>query len=175
MKKLVLAALAAPAALAAYAFGAAALEDRALAFPTDYRASFSNYLITDRLNQEDQVMNFWANDVARKAAQAGQPLPDGSVLVGEVYKAKKDASGAVIETDLGRRIPGELAAILVMERRAGWADQYPDDLKVGGWEFEVFNAKGENQNKDTTACRECHQPLDANEYTWSYQHMAGTN
>ncbi len=171
-RRFALAAFALPAALA---LGAAALEDRSLAFPSDYRTSFSNYLISDRLGQEDQIMNFWANDIARKAAQAGEPLPDGSVLVAEIYKAKKDDSGEVIESQLGRRIAGEMSVILVMERKAGWAEQYPDDLKVGGWEFEAFSPTGENLNRDTTACRECHQPLADTEYTWSYPHMAGLN
>lgn len=171
-RRYALAAFALPAALA---LGAGALEDRSLAFPTDYRTAFDNYLIADRMGQEDQVMNFWANDIARKAAQAGEPLPDGSVLVAEVYKAKKDDSGEVIESQLGRRIPGEMAVILVMERKSGWEDQYPDDLKVGGWEFEAFSPAGENLNRDTTACRECHQPLEDTEYTWSYPHMGGVN
>ncbi|MFN3262332.1 MAG: cytochrome P460 family protein [Pikeienuella sp.] len=171
-RRFAFAAFALPAALA---LGAAALEDRSLAFPADYRTSFSNYLISDRLGQEDQIMNFWANDIARTAAQAGEPLPDGSVLVAEIYKARKDESGEVIESQLGRRIPGELSVILVMERKSGWEDQYPDDLKVGGWEFEAFSPAGENLNRDTTACRECHQPLADTEYTWSYPHMAGLN
>ena len=38
----------------------------------------------------------------------------------------------------------------MMERRAGWDDQYPDELKVGDWEFEVFSPTGENLGKDTT-------------------------
>ena len=113
-------------------FGAGAQEDRSLAFPADYRATFSNYLISDRMVQEDQIMSFWANDIARKAAQAGEALPDGSKVVAELYYAKKDESGEVIESALGRRIPGELFAVFLMERKAEWADQYPDELKVGG-------------------------------------------
>ena len=171
-RRFALAAFALPAALA---LGAVALEDRSLAFPADYRTTFDNYLISDRMVQEDQIMNFWANEIARKAAQAGEPLPDGSKVVAELYYAKKDESGEVIESALGRRIPGELFAIFVMERNSAWADQYPDDLKVGGWEFEAFSPSGENLNRDTTACRECHQPLADTEYTWSYPHMAGLN
>ncbi len=175
MKKIALAALAAPAALAAYAFGAAALEDRALTFPSDYKTTFTSYLVADRMGQEDQIMIMWANDTARKAARAGEAMPDGSILIGEIWKAKKDSSGEVIESQIGRRIPTEMAAIVLMERKASWADQYPDDMKVGGWEFEVFSPAGENLNKDTTACRECHQPLDATDYTWSHDHIAGGN
>ena len=60
----------------------------------------------------------------------------------------------------------------VMTRIAGNDDRYPDELKVGDWEFEVFNLSGENQYKDTTACRECLHPLTETEYMWSYEHLA---
>lgn len=163
-----------PLALATIATPALSMEDRVIALP-DYKSEFTNYMISDRLSIENQVMSFWANDIARSAARAGDALPDGAVLIGEVYAAKTDASGAVIESELGRRVPSELKAILVMERRAAWADQYDGDLKVGGWEFEVYNAKGENLNKDTTACRECHAPMGDNEFTWSLDHLAAAN
>ena len=56
-------------------------------------------------------------------------------------------------------------------RRAEFADAYPDELKVGGWEFEVFSPSGENLAKDTTACRECHHPLTDTEFMWSIEHL----
>lgn len=155
--------------------GAAAAEDVVLDLPADYRTSFDNYMVSDRLGQDDQVMSMFANDIARNGARADGKLPYGSVLIGEVYGAKKDADGAVVESALGRRVPAELKAIVVMERREGWDAQYPDELKVGDWEFEVFSPAGENLGKDTTACRECHQPLTDTEFTFSYQHLAAAN
>ena len=155
--------------------GAYALEDRVLELPADYSAAYDNYMISDRLYQEDQVISLFANDKVRQAARAGQPLPDGSIIVGELYAAKKDADGEVMESALGRRIPGQLKAIVMMERRAAWADQYPEGQKVGGWEFEVFSPDGKNLGKDTTACRECHEPLADADYTWTLEHLAAAN
>lgn len=163
------------ASVAIFATQTFAMEDRVLEFPADYKTGFDKYLISDRLYQDDQVISLYANETARKAALEGAPLPDGSVLVGEIYKVKLDEDGEVIESALGRRIPSELSAIVVMERRAEWAEQYPDDLKVGGWEFEVFSPAGENLGKDTTSCRECHQPLANTEYLWSFEHLSGAN
>lgn len=171
MRRIVLAAAFAASGLAT---AASALEDRVLTLPDNYRAELQQYLIADRLNQDDQVIALYANAAARDGARAGT-IPDGAVIVGEIYGAKKDADGEVIETALGRRIPAELKAIVMMERRAVWAEQYGDDMKVGGWEFEVFSPAGENLGKDTSACRECHQPLDDVEFTWSFEHLAGAN
>lgn len=155
--------------------GGALAADIALELPRDYKTTFDNYLISDRLGQEDQVISLFANDVARQGARTNGVLPDGSVIVGEIYAAKTDADGNVIESQLGRRIPAELKTIVVMERRTGWDDQYPDELKVGNWEFEAFSPSGENLAKDTTACRECHHPLTDTEFTWTFEHLAAAN
>ena len=93
------------------------------------------------------------------------------MLVAELYAAQKDAAGEVIESTVGRRLPGTFKAIAVMERRAGWDDQYSDDLKVGDWEFEVFGTDGKNLGKDTTACRACHHPLTDSEFLFSIEHL----
>lgn len=164
-----------PAAALLLGASAYALEDRVLELPADYKTAYDNYMVSDRLGQEDQVISLYANDLARESARKDGTLPDGSILVGEIYAAMKDADGEVMESPLGRRIPGELKAIVMMERQAAWADQYPDGQKVGGWEFEVFSPDGKNLGKDTTACRECHDPLAETEYTWSLAHIGAAN
>ncbi|MEZ5824048.1 MAG: cytochrome P460 family protein [Geminicoccaceae bacterium] len=154
---------------------ALAQEDRVLAFPADYRDSFFQYYEGDRLQEDAQTIRLFANETARQAAIEGKPLPDGSLLVAEIYAAKKDADGNIVESDLGRRIPGEFKAIALMERRAGWGDQYGDTLDVGDWEFELFSPAGENLARDTTGCRECHQPLNTTEHLFSLEHLSAAN
>lgn len=148
-----------------------AAEDRVLAYPETYRETFTRYYSGDRYLEAAQTITLYANEIARSGAQAGGVLPDGSVLVAEVYAAQTDANGAVIESALGRRLQGELKAIVTMERRGGWDDQYPEELKVGDWEFEVFSPTGENLGKDTTGCRTCHAPLGDTQYLWSLEHL----
>jgi hypothetical protein len=149
--------------------------DIALDLPADYKTAYDNYLIADRLGQEDQVISVFANATARDGARSSGELPFGSIIVGEIYGAETDGDGAVVQSQLGRRIPAELKAIVMMERREGWDAQYPDELKVGDWEFEVFSPTGENLNKDTTACRECHHPLTDSEFTFTLDHIAAAN
>ena len=163
------------ALLSGFWAGGAFAADIALELPKNYKTTFDNYLISDRVGQEDQVISLFANAVAREGARTDGKLPDGSVIIGEIYAAKTEADGTVIESQLGRRIPAELKTIVMMERRTGWDDQYPDELKVGNWEFEVFSPSGENLGKDTTACRECHHPLTETEFTWTFDHLAAAN
>ncbi|MGI9435108.1 MAG: cytochrome P460 family protein [Geminicoccaceae bacterium] len=148
-----------------------ATEDRALDFPQDYKENFTLYFTGDRFLEEEQTIKLYANDIAVKGAQMDGKLPDGSVFVAEIYAAQKDDDGDIVESQIGRRVSGDFKAIAVMERRAGWDDQYPDELKVGDWEFEVFSTTGENLNKDTTGCRECHHPLTDTEFTFSIDHL----
>ena len=172
MKRLAMIALAttlvgAPATLAQ--------EDRVLAFPENYRTEFVRYYSGDRLLAEEQTITLYANAAAVEAARKGGMLPSGSVLVAEVYAAQKDAEGNVIESALGRRVQGDLLAIALMERRDGWDAQYPDNLKVGDWEFEAFSPAGENLARDTTGCRECHHPLADTDFTFSLEHLRASN
>lgn len=150
---------------------ALAQEDRVLDYPENYRDDFTLYYSGDRYFAEEQTIRIYANDIARDGAQADGAMPEGSILIAELYAALKDSEGEVIESAIGRRVPGPLKAVAMMERRTGWDAQYPDALKVGDWEFEVFSPEGENLGKDTTGCRECHAPLGDSEFMFSIEHL----
>ena len=160
------------AALAAtIAFPVSAGEDRVLEFPENYRDTFTLYFSGDRYLADEQTIRIYANDIAVNGARKDGKMPDGSVFLAEIYAAQKDADGDVIESAIGQRLQGEFKAIALMERRAGWDDQYADELKVGDWEFEVFSTEGKNLAKDTTSCRECHHPLADSEFMFSIEHL----
>lgn len=154
--------------------GSEPAQDVKLQLPVGYKKT-GPYLVADRLGQEDQVIVLFANATARFGAQTDGKLPYDSVIVGEIYSAKKDADGNVVESQIGRRIPDELKTIVMMQRIAGADAKYPEELKVGDWEFAAFSPTGQNLDKDTTACRECHQPLGDAEFTWSYDHLTAAN
>ncbi len=155
------------AAAASVAIGA---EER-IKFPATYATDFKNYLSLDRVQNDDQIIRLFANATAAEAAAKGDALPDGSVLVGEVYKAKKDKDGNVIESSLGRRIRGKLAAIAVMEKRSGWGDTFSEDLRNGDWDFAIFKPTGERLGKDLNKCRQCHAPLKDKDHVFSIEHL----
>ena len=148
-------------------------EEPRIAFPKEYKDNLINYLSLDRVQNDDQVIRLFAPKSALDAAKAGGALPDGTVLVGEVYKAKKDAKGEVIESSLGRRIRGKLAAIAVMEKRKGWGDKFPENLRNGDWDFAIFSPDGKRLvKKDLNGCRSCHAPLKDSQHLFSLEHMA---
>lgn len=153
------------------AAGLAIAEDARISYPSDYAKSFNNYLSLDRVQNDDQIIRLFANDIAASGAKEGQPLPEGSILVGEVYAAKKDAAGKVVVSTLGRRIPDKMVAVAVMEKRAGWGEDFPNELRNGDWDFAIFSPKGERLNKDLNACRSCHSPNTGTDHLFSIEHL----
>ena len=95
-------------------------QDSPIQYPEGYETTYSNYLSLDRVQNPDQVIRLFANEPAMAGPGPDGKLPYGSILVAEVYKARKDADGNVITSSLGRRIRGELALIGVMQRERGW-------------------------------------------------------
>jgi hypothetical protein len=146
-------------------------EDRRVEFPSDYANAFTNYLSLDRVQNPDQIIRLFANETAVAAGKRGEDLPNGSVLVGEIYAARKDGDGNVMTSSLGRRTRDKLVAIAVMEKQAGWGAQFPKELRNGDWDFAIFSPDGKPLDKDLNACRSCHAPLQETQHIFSLQHL----
>ena len=161
------------ASFAAVLVTSAALADKdRIAFPADYETKMQNYVSIDRTQNADQVIRLFAPKEALDAAKSGTELPYGTVLVAEIYKAKKNKDGEVIKSSLGRRIRDKFAAIAVMQKEKGWGEQYPEALRNGDWDFAIFNPKGERLvDKDLNSCRGCHAPLKDTQHLFSLEHM----
>ncbi|MEM7226681.1 MAG: cytochrome P460 family protein [Pseudomonadota bacterium] len=149
----------------------AVAEEQRIQFPEDYRSTFTNYLNLDRTQNDDQIIHLYANQLAIDGLRDSGTFPDGSVLIGEVYKAKKDEAGEVIESILGHRIRGKLALVAVMEKRAGWGDAFSEDLRNGDWDFAAFKPDGSIAKKDLDECRACHAPLGDLQHVFSIEHL----
>ncbi len=116
-------------------------DEERITFPKDYNTEFYNYLSLDRVQNDDQIIRLFANDLALEAAREGRELPNGSVIVGELYKAKKDVDGNVIESSLGRRVRGKLFAVAVMEKDEGWGATLPENVRNDDWDFAIFSPR----------------------------------
>jgi Cytochrome P460 len=138
-------------------------------FPEGYQDSFEPYATVNRADERKQVVKIFANDIAIASAKDGAPLDSGSVLVMEIYKAKLDADENPVVGSDGFFEQGDLAGIAVMEARAGWGDEYPEEIRNGTWEYALFDAKAHTLvERDYQPCFECHKPLQAADFVFSF-------
>ena len=156
---------------AALSSSVVAQDKQPLTYPADYRNTFVNYLSLDRTQNPDQTIRLFANDIAMKGPGPDGKLPFGSVLVAEVYKAKKSADGKIVTSALGRRIRGKFALVAVMQREKGFGEGQPAGIRNGNWEFAAFKPDGSAAGKDLNSCRACHAPLTTLNHVFSYDHL----
>lgn len=161
------------AAALALTMAAAGAQEEAerIAFPAGYASGFQNYVSVDRVQNPDQVIRLFANDIALEGRGEDGRYREGSILVGEIYGARTDAEGNVLESSLGRRVRDKLAAVAVMEKRAGWGEAFPEELRNGDWDFAIFSPGGERLERDLDGCRACHAPHGDIDHVFSHEHL----
>lgn len=146
-------------------------ENLKIAFPENYRETYTNYLSLDRVQNQDQVIRLFANSIAMQGPGDDGKLPFGSILIAEIFNARLDSDNEVITSSLGRRIRGELALIGIMQREEGWGAQYPQAIRNGNWEYAAFNGDGSTADTDVITCVACHAPLGKTNFLFSYEHL----
>jgi hypothetical protein len=149
--------------------GAALAGADLIAYPEGYQENFVHYTTVNRADERKQVVKIFANDVALASAKDGAPLDSGSVIVMEVYKAELDADEQPVMGEDDFFVPAELAAITVMETRAGWGADYPDEWRNADWEFAAFTAEDHALvERDYQPCFACHKPLAESDFLFSF-------
>jgi hypothetical protein len=168
--------IAASAAIACAAAALLAAHARAggdkVAFPENYAGGVL-YTTVDRADNKQFRELFVSPPAAVEAAKKGEPMPSGTVITLVQYAAQLDASGNPQIGPNGRFLKGNLVAYTVMEKRAGWGTEYPDNVRNGEWEYQAFKAdKTPNTAANLTACFNCHKPLGAGpDFMFSYDKM----
>lgn len=149
------------------AAAAAAAGTEKVAYPQDYAATQVLYATVDRPDNKT-VRDLYVSPEALRAARAGQPLAQGTVITMEVYKAKLDDKEEPVRDAGGRMVKDTLAAIVVMEKQAGWGAEYPAELRNGEWEYAKFSPAGERDpNPDMKACFECHKGVEEQDFVFT--------
>jgi hypothetical protein len=143
-----------------------------VAFPQDYRQSFTKYL-TINFPAAKEVRYYYANTAALTAAKGGKSLPDGSVLFAEVYSAKLDVnSNPITDTD-GFYVADKLLRYTAMERESGWGNDIPELLRNENWNYAIFTtAKQYQQGVNQAECLACHKPLSDRSYTFTLKELS---
>lgn len=148
------------------------LAKTSVTFPDNYQATYTKYHVIN-FPATRQVRYYFANDVALQAARAGRSLPDGSVLLAEVYSAKLDAEKKPVMGADGFFVPDQLVAYTAMARDAGWGKDIPEMLRNEDWNYAVFTtAKQPRPGVNQAECLACHKPLDKVSYTFTLDKIA---
>ena len=139
---------------------ATAPKDGELPFPDGY-TGWQAFLPTVDRPDTKQVREIFMNAAAQSAV-AGSPLPDGSVLVMEIYGAQVDAAGAPTPDASGRLQKGALSKVFVMAKNPGWGVGI--EPANGSWVYSAFEADGSRATIDYVTCRACHTPAAASDF-----------
>jgi hypothetical protein len=142
-----------------------------IAFPDGYGKGVV-YMTLDR-PENKQVRDYYTSQQAVDAAKKGAPLPDGTVITVVQYAAQLDPQGNPTK-DAGGRFTktNNILGYTVMEKRAGWGAEYPDNVRNGEWEYQAFRAdKTPNPNANLSACFNCHKPQASNDFVYSYDKL----
>jgi len=159
---------AALAGVAGLAIGVARAGGDKIVFPENH-AKGVMYTTVDRADNK-QYRELFTSAEAIAAAKKGEPLPSGTVITLAQYKAQLDAQGNPTKDANGRFMKGDLIGYTVMEKRAGWGAEYPDNVRNGEWEYQAFTAERKvNEKANLTACFNCHKPLDKQDFVFSYE------
>lgn len=135
-------------------------------YPTGYQKTFTNYVNMNR-NGKDLLAKMYANDVAMDSYKAGKAAANGSVVIMEVYKPKKDADGKPVKGEDGLFVADKLAAVAVMERQ-DWDKKIAAEDQLANWGFGFY--KGDGSVKDNKLdCVGCHKPLDKADYLFTHK------
>ena len=141
------------------------LKDGEPALPVGYQTG-PKFLSEVQRPDIKQVRELFINTVGA-ATKAGQPFPNGTVMVMELYKVKLDGETPVVGPD-GKLIKGDLAKIFVMEKGEGWGQEAPENLRTGNWIFAAYGPDGKGLAEDFSKCRGCHAPLAMKDFVLRY-------
>jgi cytochrome c553 len=133
-------------------------------FPANHRQTFVKYFAANFPDLK-QVRHYYANPVALEAARTGKPLPDGSILLAEVYSVKLDDRLELAKGPDGIFIPNQLVFYSVMQRGAGWGKDIPAILRNEDWNYAAFAPDGKLRPRVNNAeCFACHKSQDAESF-----------
>jgi Cytochrome P460 len=140
-------------------------------FPESYGKGVV-YMTLDR-PENKQVRDYYTSPQAADAAKKGAPLPDSTVITVVQYAAQLDPQGNPIKDANGRFAKTDkILGYTVMEKRAGWGAEYPENVRNGEWEYQAFRAdKTPNPTANLGACFNCHKPQASNDFVYSYDQL----
>lgn len=88
---------------------------------------------------------------AIEAVKAGKPVPNGTHFALVDYRE------------------GKVFRYFIMERGAGWGDDYDENRRTGDWQFQWFKPDGTiNAAENTARCQSCHSSRADREFLYTF-------
>lgn len=149
----------------------ASIEATRVTFPADYKATYTKYTTISFENRK-QVRDYYANEVALKAAKAGQPMPAGAKFLVEINAAKLDDAQKPVKGADGHLVAAKVTGYTAMETQPGWGNDIPAILRNADWNYAVFAADGALRTGVNQAkCLACHKPLTEVSYLFTLKEL----
>ena len=136
-------------------------------FPDGYASRFVSLGGIDRYDSKS-VRTVYINPEAFAAFKAGQPLPDGTMLVLEQRPAKLGADGQPALNSEGHFTPdGPIAMVAIQQKKKGWGADIPETIRNGDWEYAVYDIDGKlRTSANVQPCFTCHKPREKDDFTF---------
>jgi cytochrome c553 len=144
----------------------ARLKKSLMPFPRDFPKGFVVYQSENDAAQR-RVGKSYVNAIGLAAAKAGNPLPDGTIIMVVNYAAKLDASKQPVADKDGSWAIDKALSYSGMEARAGWGKDVPDLLRNDNWQYSLFTAdKTPRPDLNQAVCLACHKPVASTSYVF---------
>ena len=142
-----------------------------VAFPEDFAKGVA-YMSIDRPGPK-AISEYYTSREAVEAAKKGMPLPNGTVITAVNFVAQLDVQGNPVKDANGRFIKTTtIRGYRAMAKRAGWGSEYPEAIRNGEWEYQVFRAdKTPDPTANLTSCFDCHKPQASNDYVFTFDKL----
>jgi hypothetical protein len=141
--------------------------------PTDWQTRFIRYATVDKADRKI-IRHIYVNPESFAAIRAGQPAPQGTLIIMADTRARLDPQGNPLLDSSGRFIPEPgWSAIGTQQKEAGWGEGYGPEMRNGEWEYAAFDGAGQRRDISLNACFACHlQARAGQDFTFTYWDFA---
>lgn len=139
-----------------------------MTLPEDYRERFILYASVDRVDHVTRRLYIEPDALAQW--MQGDPLPDGTQFIIEVYDVRLGLNGAPLLDNFGNMIPTEISGNIHMaEKRSTWELQdLATSSRVGDWNFASFDpVTFESTSENVNDCFTCHDTAHQRDFIFS--------
>lgn len=136
--------------------------------PANYRTQLVHYATISRGSGD--LRRMFISPAAIEAVKQNHDLPSGIIVVMEDTSPLIGQNNQVVRDNNGVPLATEIVGnLFVREKRTGWGQEYPTNIRNGEWDSAWFSPAGQRVSADLLSCLSCHvtaRPSQHYLYTW---------